>query len=189
MKNLVHTYRADRIWFFQTISASWNPSDLQSAKSTWGCRPAKGRIMMEAKPEKPFSGPTDLRKKNNYFKLDLLVLAALSRQDCYGYEIISYLREMTEGMYSLREGVMYPILYRLCKEGMISSENRVVKSRNRVYYHLEEPGREYLDEMVQDYILSQTLLNRYFLWTGVLNKDNVYGLIANPDEFSENQPY
>ena len=47
---------------------------------------------------------------------------------------------------------MYPILYRLADLGYISFyETKVGKRQTRVYYHLEETGQQYVQNMKQSY--------------------------------------
>ena len=49
---------------------------------------------------------------------------------------------------------LYPSLYRLVEKGMISDHSeKVGKRRVRVYYHLEEQGRKYLEDLKHEYIL------------------------------------
>ena len=51
-----------------------------------------------------------------------------------------------------QEGSLYPVLYKLQDQGMISGEKVLVGKRmTRVYYHLEEPGRRRLQELVHEY--------------------------------------
>lgn len=83
---------------------------------------------------------------------ELLVLHLLSKEDMYGYQITHTLEEMTDGGYTLLEGTLYPILYKLEDSGCITSYG--VKSgarRVRKYYHLEEPGIRRYKEMLKDY--------------------------------------
>ena len=47
---------------------------------------------------------------------------------------------------------MYPILYRLQDQKLITGEERKVGKRlTRVYYHLEPAGVEYLDKIRKEY--------------------------------------
>ena len=83
---------------------------------------------------------------------ELLVLHLLSREDMYGYQITHTLEELTDGGYTLLEGTLYPILYKLEDSGYITSYG--VKSgvrRVRKFYHLEEPGILRYKEMLKDY--------------------------------------
>lgn len=53
--------------------------------------------------------------------LEMLVLEAVCRSETYGYELLTTLREASGGLFTLKEGTLYPILYRLEDEGMIVS--------------------------------------------------------------------
>ena len=51
--------------------------------------------------------------------LEMLVLQLICRQPTYGYELLTRLKEQSEGLFTLKEGTLYPILYRLEDEGLI----------------------------------------------------------------------
>lgn len=53
--------------------------------------------------------------------LEMLVLRLLADAPCHGYELIVRLREKGGGLLDLKEGTLYPILYRLEEEGCITS--------------------------------------------------------------------
>lgn len=93
-----------------------------------------------------------MSKKNNFFKLEMLFLKILDEKDCYGYEITHTLKERTNGKINVKEGSMYPILYKFEEIGYITSEKKLVGKRmTRVYYHLEPSGKEYLDKIYKEY--------------------------------------
>lgn len=54
--------------------------------------------------------------------LEMLVLELICRQPSYGYELLTTLKESSGGLFSLKEGTLYPILYRLEDEGMIRAK-------------------------------------------------------------------
>ena len=69
-----------------------------------------------------------MSKKNNFFRLEMLYLKILDEKDCYGYEITHTLKERTNGKINVKEGTMYPILYKFEEIGYITSEkNWLVK--------------------------------------------------------------
>ena len=45
--------------------------------------------------------------------LDMLVLRLLEKEPKYGYQLIQEMREKSDEVFSLKEGTLYPILYRL----------------------------------------------------------------------------
>lgn len=51
--------------------------------------------------------------------LELLVLQLICRGPTYGYELISQLNRRSGGFFALKEGTLYPILYRLEDGGLI----------------------------------------------------------------------
>lgn len=89
--------------------------------------------------------------------VEMLILFLLQEQDMYGYELSKALSDRSNGLYEIQEGSMYPTLYRLIEKKYISDHKELIgKRRTRVYYHIEESGREYLKEIVNEY---QTLNN------------------------------
>lgn len=117
-------------------------------------------MMTEKEIEVSMERNTNNKKKNSFFKLDLLILSVLNQRDCYGYEITSSVRKETDDMFIIKEGVMYPILYRLLQEGLISSQEKLVNGRIRIYYHMEPDGLEYYDRMVREFEWGVSLVRR-----------------------------
>lgn len=91
------------------------------------------------------------KQKNKLFKLDMLILAVLYHSDHYGYEISKNIRELTNHSFDLKDGVLYPILYKLSQESFITSYEKQVGRKIRVYYHIEKKGKEALLEMIKEY--------------------------------------
>ena len=53
--------------------------------------------------------------------LEMLVLHTICQQDTYGYELMAALKARSRELFTLKEGTLYPILYRLEDEGLIVS--------------------------------------------------------------------
>ncbi len=53
--------------------------------------------------------------------LEMLVLELVCQGPTYGYSLLSRLKEASGGVFTLKEGTLYPILYRLEDDGMIVS--------------------------------------------------------------------
>jgi len=84
--------------------------------------------------------------------MSMLILSLLKRGDMYGYEIVQKIAQASEGRITTQEGSLYPVLYKLEDQGLISHNKILVGKRmTRVYYHLEKEGEGQLDKMVQDY--------------------------------------
>lgn len=75
--------------------------------------------------------------------LEMLVLQLICEKPTYGYELLSRLKEGSAGRFALKEGTLYPILYRLEDEGMIRASwsqgaGRVAPKK---IYNATEEGR------------------------------------------------
>ena len=83
--------------------------------------------------------------------IDMIILSILSRNDCYGYEIVKLIKEISDDCLDIKEGTLYPIIYSLLKKEYISSYNIPNNNRIRVYYKIEEKGEEYLIQCRNQY--------------------------------------
>lgn len=82
----------------------------------------------------------------------LVVLALLKREDMYGYQIVQEMNRSSGGVLVVQEGSLYPVLYKLQDQGMISDRRvQVGKRMTRIYYHLEPAGETRLQEMILEY--------------------------------------
>lgn len=72
-----------------------------------------------------------------------LVLKLLSeKKKMYGYEISAKVMELSSNEIQLTYGALYPILYKLESEGLLSTESELVENRARKYYSLTKKGNE-----------------------------------------------
>jgi len=70
-----------------------------------------------------------------------LVLAILRNGENYGYQIIQSVRRISGGRLEWSEPMLYPLLQRMEKEGLVKSKWRITgKKRLRKYYRLTEKG-------------------------------------------------
>lgn len=85
--------------------------------------------------------------------LDMLVLQLLIEEKKYGYQLIMELREKSGDIFSLKEGTLYPILYRLEDDGLVESRWSEAESKQipRKYYLMTKKGRQVLEEMYQSW--------------------------------------
>jgi PadR family transcriptional regulator, regulatory protein PadR len=83
----------------------------------------------------------------------LAVLQLVSERDRYGYEIISAIRNRTNGALEVAEGNVYPALHALEAEGHITSTWREVESGvpPRKYYRITARGREHQSTLVREW--------------------------------------
>ena len=84
--------------------------------------------------------------------LDMLVLKLLRSEAKYGYQIIQEMKEKSDEAFLLKDGTLYPVLYRLEEQGYIEvARTETVDGRARSYYGVTEAGRAYLAETLEDY--------------------------------------
>ncbi|HWB58718.1 MAG TPA: PadR family transcriptional regulator [Chthoniobacteraceae bacterium] len=71
-----------------------------------------------------------------------MVLSILSEGESYGYEIIQKVRDLSGGDMEWSDGMLYPVLHRLERDGLIQSEWKAADTgRERKYYSLSRNGR------------------------------------------------
>lgn len=99
-------------------------------------------------------------KRNIYFKFEMLILSILQYKDCYGYELTQIIKRLSDDVIDIKEGVLYPNLYKLLQIGYISSYDQLVNRKVRVYYHLEESGKEYLKVILREYLLWEEKIDK-----------------------------
>lgn len=84
--------------------------------------------------------------------IEMLILKLLSESDMYGYQITQEFKKRNNQQFTVLEGSMYPILYRLADMGCISFyEKKTGVRKTRVYYHIEKLGSERLEEMKEEF--------------------------------------
>jgi PadR family transcriptional regulator, regulatory protein PadR len=76
-----------------------------------------------------------------------IVLAILAEADSYGYAILQRVRELSGGRMEWTDGMLYPVLHRLERQGHIEARWEVAESgRRRKYYRITTQGRAQLAE-------------------------------------------
>ena len=76
-----------------------------------------------------------------------LILAILGEGESYGYAITRKVRELSEGVLEWTDGMLYPVLHRLERQGLVVSEWKHSETgRERKYYRLSSTGRQSLQE-------------------------------------------
>ena len=84
--------------------------------------------------------------------MSLVILGLLKKEDMYGYQLVQETERQSGGRIVTQEGSLYPVLYKLVDQGLISDRKVLVGRRmTRVYYHLEPTGEQRLKELTQEY--------------------------------------
>ena len=90
---------------------------------------------------------------------ELLLLRLLAQREMYGYELVKSIRLVTDEAISLGEGVIYPVLHSLERNGALKAKRKSVNGRTRVYYSLTAKGKRRLERLQQDWHRIQSGIN------------------------------
>ncbi len=84
--------------------------------------------------------------------LEMILLRLLSERPMYGYELVSTLEKRGGPQFQLKEGTLYPVLYRLEDAGLIEAQWQTVeRGVPRKYYRLTEAGAGQLAALVGEW--------------------------------------
>lgn len=92
-----------------------------------------------------------------------MILSILVSSENYGYQIIQRVKELSGGKLEWSDGMLYPVLHRLEKDGFIRSQWKMSKGgRLRKYYMLTDRGREELEKERKQWLSVHEALSK--LW-------------------------
>ena len=81
-----------------------------------------------------------------------LVLAILTEGDSYGYAILKRVSELSDGHLEWTDGMLYPVLHRLERQGHVEGRwGESETGRKRKYYRITDHGRAQLAEHRQQW--------------------------------------
>ncbi|MCX6591005.1 MAG: PadR family transcriptional regulator [Acidobacteria bacterium] len=88
-----------------------------------------------------------------------LVLAILAEGESYGYAIIKRVAELSGGHWQWTDGMLYPVLHRLERQGFVEATWVTSETgRKRKYYRITADGRAQLDAQRQQWqVVDETL--------------------------------
>ena len=78
---------------------------------------------------------------------ELLILRLVQQQEMYGYEIVQAIRSRSDAVIVVGEGVVYPVLHGLERDGALKSWRKTVNGRSRIYYSVTRPGSRRLADL------------------------------------------
>jgi len=105
--------------------------------------------------------------------VEMLILFLLEKEDLYGYEIATLIKELSDGHLSVSESTLYPTFYKLLDKKYISDKEVTIgKRRVRVYYHLEDAGRDRLFDLLEDYRSTTTGIEKILSCKTIERKDD-----------------
>lgn len=106
---------------------------------------------------------TDLMRSS----ADLVILTLLADSPMYGYQILVTVEERGNGEFRLKHGTLYPLLYRLEREGWIKAKWEIPdQGRKRKVYSLTREGRAMQKKRAGEWARFTTAVN------SILNEKN-----------------
>jgi len=94
----------------------------------------------------------ELRSELKRGTIEMILLTMLNSKEMYGYQLVSELEKKGGDLFRVKEGTLYPVLYRLEDKGFIESY-RDIPERGvpRKYYKLTKSGIAYLDALLSEW--------------------------------------
>ena len=110
-----------------------------------------------------------------------LILSILADGESYGYAIVKRVGELSGGTLQWTEGMLYPLLHRLERQGHIEGRWGAAESgRKRKYYRITKSGRAHLlDQRRQWQTVDDALRN---VWRALSVRTGPAGLVTATSE-------
>jgi transcriptional regulator len=84
--------------------------------------------------------------------LELLILQSLTVQPMHGYAIAQHIERLSDAVFTVEQGSLYPALERLLRKGWVTAAWRETPTKRRArYYTLTAEGRAQLGEELSRY--------------------------------------
>lgn len=94
----------------------------------------------------------------------ILILKLINKKPMYGYEMIKEMEEKSSGVFTLKEGTLYPILHTLEAKGLVESYwDEGSSKRRRKYYRIMETGRLSLKEKEEEWTTFRSAVDKMLL--------------------------
>ena len=91
----------------------------------------------------------------------MLVLKTLALEPMHGWGVSERIRQISQDVFQVNQGSLYPALQRLKRNGWIRSQWRVTENNRRArYYKLTAAGRRQLDGERREWERSVSAVNR-----------------------------
>ena len=92
--------------------------------------------------------------------LDMLILKAVSLGPLHGYGVLLRIQQISKDALAIRQGSLYPALYRLEQQGWISSEwGESENKRKAKYYRLTAAGKRRLRDEAEKWKVMVELIH------------------------------
>ena len=84
--------------------------------------------------------------------LEMMILRMLAEGEMYGYQLVSSLEGRIGEQFQIKEGTLYPVLYRLEDAGLVASRwETVERGVPRKYYRITDAGASRLEAWANEW--------------------------------------
>ena len=91
----------------------------------------------------------------------ILVLSLLEQEAMYGYQMTKEIEKKSSGVFTFKEGTLYPILNSLEADGIIESYwSGSEGSRQRKYYQITSTGKKHLKEKQKEWVTFRSAVDK-----------------------------
>lgn len=90
----------------------------------------------------------------------ILVLSVLENEDLYGYKIVKEIEKLSENVFTMNEGTLYPILHSLEAEEYLLAYWEEYEGRKRKYYHITAKGKMLLKSKKEEWKTYSVAVNK-----------------------------
>jgi DNA-binding PadR family transcriptional regulator len=91
------------------------------------------------------------------------ILSLLSQGESYGYALIQEVKRLSGNRIEWTDGMLYPVLHRMEREGWIESRwGESETGRRRKYYSLKKDGKKALKDQRDQWVVVSTVFKQ--LW-------------------------
>lgn len=98
----------------------------------------------------------------------ILILKLLDKKPMYGYEMIKAIEEKSNGIFTFKEGTLYPILHTLAGKALVEFYwDEGTGKRKRKYYKITDKGRLSLKEKKEEWSTFRSTVDK-ILWEGIV---------------------
>jgi PadR family transcriptional regulator, regulatory protein PadR len=110
-----------------------------------------------------------------------LILSILADGESYGYAIVKRVGELSDGTLQWTEGMLYPLLHRLERQGYIEGHWGAAESgRKRKYYRITKSGQAHLADQRRQWVAVDEALRN--VWQSLSLTAGPTGLITATSE-------
>lgn len=84
--------------------------------------------------------------------LEMALLKLLQEREMYGYELVTAFEERSDGKFQMKDGTLYPVLYRLEKAGLVEPHWQTPeRGVPRKYYRVTAAGRKKTRQLIEEW--------------------------------------